>query len=299
MKKLLLVLSMALVAAACTPAAEHSDASGESDGPAPSSSDSSTTTSYAGESFAGTVDAPEFPTGLDWINTATPLSLNELKGKVVLLDFWTYGCVNCIHILPDLERLEQEYAEELVVIGVHSAKFPNEGETENLRDIVQRYEIAHPVVNDRDFAIWNSWGANAWPTIAVIDPASRAVGIRAGEGVYDAVEPVIAALVAEFDAAGAIDREPIEFALEAEQAPDRPLDYPGKVLARDSRLFVSDTGHHRVLEVDPASGEVLAVFGSGTRGNEDGAAQEASFNAPQGLELVGDTLYVADTNNHL
>ena len=295
MRQLILLVVAAFVVAACTPA---DDAVAPTSSTAPDG-DSTTTTEYTGESFAGTIDAPEFPEGLDWINTAEPVTLNSLKGKVVLLDFWTYGCVNCIHILPDLERLEEEYADELVVIGVHSAKFTNEGETDNLRDIVQRYEIEHPVVNDKDFQVWSQWGANAWPTIAVIDPASRVVGIRAGEGVYEAVKPVIDGLVAEFGAAQALNTEPIEFALEADTAPDRPLLYPGKVLAEDGRLFVADTGHHRVLEVDPTTGDVLAAFGSGTRGWVDGPALEAQFNAPQGLALFESTLYVADTNNHL
>ncbi|MCB1246512.1 MAG: redoxin domain-containing protein, partial [Acidimicrobiia bacterium] len=182
--RIVLVIAAAMVAAGCTPT------------PSPD-----TTTSVP--SLAGTVDAPEFPVGLDWINTAEPLTLNDLRGKVVVLDFWTYGCINCIHVIPDFQRLETEFADELVVIGVHSAKFTNEAETANLVDIVQRYGIEHPVVNDRDFAIWDAWGANAWPTAAVIDPAGHAVGIRSGEGVYDALQPVIAALVEEFDRADA------------------------------------------------------------------------------------------------
>jgi DNA-binding beta-propeller fold protein YncE len=222
-----------------------------------------------------------------------------LKGKIVILDFWTYGCINCIHIIPDLERLEAEYQDELVVIGVHSAKFANEGDTNQLREIVQRYGLEHPVVNDEDFTVWNAWNANAWPTIAVIDPASKVVGIRAGEGVYDAVEPVVAALVAEFDAAGALDRTPIEFALEAENAPRRALNYPGKVLATEGRLWVADTGHNRILEVDPATGDVLAAYGSGESGSENGPALQATFDAPQGLTYHAGTLYVADTDNHL
>ncbi len=295
MKRFALLLAIGLVAAACTPDTDASEEPTTTD----AGSETSTTVEYTGESFAGEIDAPEFPEGLDWINTDHPITLNSLKGKVVLLDFWTYGCVNCIHVIPDLERLEAEFPNELVVVGVHSAKFTNEGETENLRDIVQRYEIAHPVVNDRDFAVWGSWGANAWPTVAVIDPASKAVGVRAGEGVYDAVQPVIAALVAEFGAAGALNLDPIDFALEADTAAETALRYPGKVLASNGRLFVSDTGHHRVLEVDPVSGDVLAAWGSGERGSDDGAALEATFNAPQGLALAGTTLFVADTNNHL
>lgn len=281
MRYLYALVLIATLATACTPGA----------------TDDSSTTSTLG-SFAGTVDAPDFPDGLDWINTETPISLADLKGKVVVLDFWTYGCINCIHILPDLERLEAEYDEELVVIGVHSAKFTNEGETDNLRNIVQRYEIEHPVVNDRDFEIWRTWGASAWPTIAIIDPAGRAVGVRPGEGVYDAIEPVIAALVAEFDEAGAIDRTPFTPVLERDAAPDRPLRYPGKVAFDNGKLYIADTGHHRVVVADAATGEVTAVYGSGTRGFDDGAALEASFNAPQGLTVVGNTLFVADTNNH-
>ena len=169
MKLWVLPVSILLVVSACTPSHPA--------GGADEQVVEETTTTVAAQTYAGTVDAPDFPEGLDWINTAEPISLNDLRGKVVLLDFWTYGCVNCIHIIPDLERLEAEYSDELVVIGVHSAKFTNEGETNNLKDIVQRYGLVHPVVNDKDFTVWNQWGANAWPTIALIDPAGRVVGV--------------------------------------------------------------------------------------------------------------------------
>ena len=295
MKRLGLVLAIGLLATACSPSAGGTTTTIDR----VSETTATTTATYSGESFAGTVDAPDFPADLDWINIDSPLTLADLRGKVVLLDFWTYGCVNCIHVIPDLQRLEEEYPDELVVIGVHSAKFTNEGNTENIRNVVQRYGLEHAVINDKDFAVWNSWGAQAWPTTALIDPAGRAVGIRAGEGVYDAVEPVIAGLVAEFDASGQLDRSPIALALEADTAPNRPLSYPGKVLAVDGRLWVSDTGHNRILEVNPTTGDVLAAYGSGEQGSADGVTTEASFNAPQGLSLDGDVLYVADTNNHL
>ena len=295
MTRILPLLALVLLAAACSP-------QGADDAAPQESSTTQTETApeaSSAESFAGTTPAPEFPDGLEWINAGAPVTLDSLKGKVVLLDFWTYGCINCIHIIPDLERLEAEYPDELVVIGVHSAKFANEGDTNQLRDIVQRYGLEHPVVNDKDFTVWNAWGANAWPTIALIDPASKVVGIRSGEGVYDAVEPVIAGLVAEFDASGALDRTPIHFALEADTAPRRALNYPGKVLAVDGRLWVADTGHNRVLEIDPVTGDVLAAYGSGTRGAQDGPGAQASFDAPQGLAHSAGTLYVADTDNHL
>lgn len=254
------------------------------------------------QSFAGTVPAPEFPLGLEWLNTAAPLSLESLRGKVVLLDFWTYGCVNCMHIIPDLKRLEGEYANELVVIGVHSAKFLNEGETANIRNVVLRYELEHPVVNDRDFEIWRTWGANAWPTTVLIDPAGNVVGGHAGEGVYEVVQPVVESLVNEFADNGTLDRTPIDFALESAGRADTILSYPGKVFVSPdaAALYIADTAHHRIVMADPASGEVLAVYGRGDPGLTNGPALEARFDAPQGMALSPDgrILYVADTNNH-
>jgi thiol-disulfide isomerase/thioredoxin len=291
----MLILAVGLLASACSPS---SSAPSTTNG-VPETPPSTTTPAYEGESFAGSADAPAFPEGLDWINTDSALTLEDLRGKVVLLDFWTYGCVNCIHVIPDLQRLEAEFADELVVIGVHSAKFTNEGNTENIKNVVQRYGLEHAVINDKDFEVWNLWGAQAWPTTALIDPAGRVVGIRAGEGVYDAVQPVIAGLVAEFDAAGSLDRTPISLSLEADTAPNRPLSYPGKVLAVDDLLWIADTGHNRILEVDVTTGDVLAAYGSGIPGSSDGTGTEATFNAPQGLALAESVLYVADTNNHL
>jgi sugar lactone lactonase YvrE/peroxiredoxin len=267
---------------------------------APESGSTSVASSPAREIADGFVAAPDFPLDLDWLNTDRPLSFDELEGKVVLLDFWTYGCINCIHIIPDLERLEEEFADELVVIGVHSAKFEAESNTENIRQIVRRYEIEHPVVNDPDFRVWNAWGARAWPTVFVVDPAGGVVGLHAGEGVYDVVQPVIAGLIQEFD--DVIDRSPIDLTLESDRAPATVLSYPGKVLADEStdRLFVSDTNHHRVLEVRLSDGQIVAAFGSGEAGYTDGPAAAARFHAPQGLALSADglTLLVADTDNH-
>ena len=119
------------------------------------------------------VRAPELEGGIAWLNTDQPLTLAKLKGKVVLLDFWTYCCINCMHIIPDLKKLEAKYANQLVVIGVHSAKFSNEGESDNIRQAILRYEIEHPVVNDREFRIWRRYGVQAWPTQVLIDPEAE------------------------------------------------------------------------------------------------------------------------------
>ncbi|MBN2554729.1 MAG: redoxin domain-containing protein [Anaerolineales bacterium] len=253
-------------------------------------------------SFAGTSPAPEFPTGLDWLNTANPLTLESLRGKIILLDFWTYGCINCIHIIPDLKQLEAEFPNELIVIGVHSAKFENEGDTDNIREILQRYDITHPVINDLDFEVWQQWSARAWPTLALIDPAGNIVGVHSGEGVYPLFQPVIAALVQEFDALGQIDRSPISLELERAGQPEGFLSYPGKVLvdeARD-RIFIADTNHNRILVVELSTGTVLESIGSGRYAYLDGSYTQASFAYPQGMALTpdGGTLYVADVDNH-
>ena len=249
---------------------------------------------------AGVQPAPEFPDGLEWLNTGRPLSFAELRGKVVLLDFWTYGCINCIHIIPEIERLEAEYPDELVVIGVHSAKFTNESETDNIRNVIVRYGIDHPVVNDGDFVVWQQWGANAWPTLVLVDPDGNVVGGYSGEGIYPVFEPVIASIVQEFDDRGALDRSALD--LSPEMLPDTVLSFPGKVLAdaTGGRLFVADTNHHRVVVADLATGEVIDVAGSGLRGLADGTFESAGFDQPQGMALSADgaTLYVADLGNH-
>jgi len=247
--------------------------------------------------------APEFPVGLDWLNTNTPLTLAQLKGKVVLLDFWTYGCINCIHVIPDLKRLEAEYPDELVVIGVHSAKFENEADTENIRQIILRYELEHPVVNDSDFIVWQNWGVRAWPTAALIDPAGNIFDIHIGEGYYLSLKPKIEFLVDEFEARGLLDRTPLTFKLEKEGLPETVLSFPGKVLADEAggRLFIADTNHNRIVIADIDSGDVLNVIGNEEPGSNDGDFRTATFRHPQGMTLSddGQTLYVADTENRV
>jgi thiol-disulfide isomerase/thioredoxin len=124
---------------------------------------------------------PPFPSGLTWINTAGPLELSDLRGKFVLVDFWTYCCINCMHILPELGKLEHAYADELVVIGVHSAKFEAERDSKNIVEAVRRYNIQHPVINDADHRIWDRFGVSAWPTVILIDPEGYAVWGTSGE----------------------------------------------------------------------------------------------------------------------
>ena len=252
------------------------------------------------DQYLGTQAAPAFPTGLDWINTGgKPVTLQELRGKVVILDFWTYGCINCFHIIPDLKKLEAKYPDSLVIIGVHSAKFETEGKTAHIAAVVQRYGLEHPVVNDHDMQIWNEYGAEGWPTLTVIDPAGNVVGQVSGEGHYALMDKVVGTLTQDFAAKHQLNTKPLWFAGLKEKMPATPLLYPGKVLAdeKGGRLFIADSNHDRIV-VTTLQGKVLQVIGAGKAGFKDGSFASAEFHYPQGLTLAdADTLYVADTDN--
>lgn len=246
------------------------------------------------------VRAPELTGGRGWLNTDKPLTLAALKGKVVLLDFWTYGCINCVHIIPDLKRLEAKYPNQLVVIGVHSAKFENEKETENIRRIILRYELEHPVYNDADFKVWQSYSVRAWPTQVLIDPAGYVIGSVSGEGNYDVIDAAVSKSIDEFRKRGELNEEPLKLSLERAKVGDMPLAFPGKVFAdaNGDRLFIADSNHNRIV-ITRLDGTLLETIGTGQHGSVDGPFNKASFYRPQGMALDGDNLYVADTANHL
>jgi thiol-disulfide isomerase/thioredoxin len=246
------------------------------------------------------IRAPELTGGRGWLNTDKPLSLAALKGKVVLLDFWTYGCINCMHIIPDLKKLEKKYPNELVVIGVHSAKFENEKDTENIRRIILRYEIEHPIVNDADFNIWRAYAVDAWPTRYLIDPAGYVIGRLSGEGGYETLDKAIGDTVAEFRKRGELNEAPLKLVLEKAKVGDLPLAFPGKILAdaKNDRLFIADSDHNRIV-ITTLDGTLVDVIGNGQHGMSSGPFAEATFFRPQGMALDGDRLYVADTENHL
>jgi len=255
------------------------------------------------ERYRGKVRAPEFPAGLEWLNTERPISLQELRGKVVLLDFWTFGCINCQHVLPQLKKLEERFPHDLAVIGVHSGKFKSEAETYNVRQAVMRYDITHPVVNDRQYLLWRAYAVRAWPTILILDPDGYVVGGHSGEITDDATRALgdlFQDLIRTFESKGKIDRTPLDLTLEKHKQPETLLSFPGKVLADEvgGRLFVSDTEHHRILSFHLTTGKLLSQYGDGEPGRIDGSRKRARFHSPQGLSLRDDALYVADTDNH-
>ncbi|MBI3466902.1 MAG: redoxin domain-containing protein [Planctomycetes bacterium] len=237
---------------------------------------------------------------MDWINTAGPIDLADLRGKFVVLDFWTYCCINCMHVLPELKKLEQAYPKNVVVIGVHSAKFSTEEDSKNIADAVQRYEIEHPVVNDANHRIWDNYAASSWPSLRIIDPMGNLVAGHSGEIQFEDMKRFFDQFLPYYRQQNLLNETPLRFDLEAYQAQQTPLRFPGKILAdpSGSRLFIADSNHNRIV-VAGLDGQLQAVIGTGAIGRTDGGFDQATFHHPQGMVLRGETLYVADTENHL
>lgn len=243
--------------------------------------------------------APEFPADAEWVNTDRSLRLRQLRGKIVLLDFWTYGCINCLHILPDLKRLETVFERELVVIGIHTAKYDHESVRAHIQQAIYRHGITHPVMNDRDQRMWNAYRVSGWPTQILIDPTGRVIQGFIGEHHRERMTRLIRETIAYHRQQGTLRDAPPP-PLVTPEPRDTPLRYPSKVAidTTSSRLVVADTNHHRLVLANLA-GDVIATIGSGRAGRVDGAFATAAFRQPRGMVFAGDELYVADTGNHV
>jgi thiol-disulfide isomerase/thioredoxin len=243
--------------------------------------------------------------GRNWLNTGgKSLDLEALRGKIVLLDFWTFCCINCLHVLDELRPLEEKYGDALVVIGVHSPKFEHERDPHALAAAVERYGVEHPVLDDPDLKTWDAYAARAWPTLVVVDPEGYAVSTMAGEGHVEALDAIIGDLVATHTARGTLDPEGSPYV--AAPPAETTLRFPGKAIELPGGdVLVTDSARHRLVRLSPDLATVVSVIGTGERGRADGA--EAQFNEPQGLALLppeiaaeaGYDLVVADTVNHL
>ncbi|OCT71267.1 NHL repeat-containing protein 2 [Xenopus laevis] len=254
-------------------------------------------------SRAGELRVPEFVAGLEWLNTEGPIFLHkDLRGKVVVLDFFTYCCINCMHVLPDLHSLEQEYSDKdgLVIIGVHSAKFPNEKVLDNIKSAVLRYNITHPVVNDADATMWQELEVTCWPTLVILGPHGNLLFCIIGEGHRDQLFLFTSLALRFYRERNEITTDRIPVRLYKDSLPPSPLLFPGKVAVDPSgeKLVISDTGHHRILVVKN-NGQVLHTIGGPNSGRCDGSFFESSFHSPQGVAIQDNVIYVADTENHL
>ena len=255
------------------------------------------------------VRAPQLRAGA-WLNVAEPLALETLRGRFVLLDFWTSCCGNCLHVLDELRPLETEYADVLTVVGVHSPKFPHEALPSTVAAAIERYGIEHPVLNDPELELWRQYAVRAWPTLVLVDPEGYVVAQAAGEGHVAALATRLATLVAEHEKRGTLRRGPGPAI--ADRTTTGTLRYPARAVvlpaqrtgrAADS-LLVADAGHHQLVELGADGAGELRRIGTGSRGRRGGDPQTAEFAEPNGLALLPagrapfDVL-VADTGNHV
>ena len=249
------------------------------------------------------VRAPQLH-GRGWLNTGgKTLTLADLRGRIVLLDFWTFACVNCLHVLEELRPLEARFGDVLVTIGVHSPKFVHEAEAAAVVDAVERYAVHHAVLDDFEMATWDAYAAKAWPTLVVIDPNGYVVAQLSGEGHANGLAVLIEELIAEHEAAGTLRRGDSPYVPVPE--PDSRLRFPGKVIALDDGIvLVSDTAHHQLVELEADLVTERRRFGTGERGLRDG--DRPWFAEPLGLlrlpaevaTRVGYDVLVADSVNH-
>ncbi|MGA5729684.1 thioredoxin-like domain-containing protein [Streptomyces seoulensis] len=245
------------------------------------------------------VRAPELVGKGGWLNTGDQqYTLADLRGRIVILDFWTFCCINCLHVLDELRELEERHRDTMVVVGVHSPKFVHEAEHQSVVDAVERYGVEHPVLDDPELATWKQYAVRAWPTLVVIDPEGYVVAQHAGEGHVHAIERLVEELEAEHEAKGTLRRGDGPYV--APEPEPTVLRFPGKALLLPSGNFlVSDTTRHQLVELAEDGESVVRRTGTGERGFTDGSAEAASFNEPQGLALLDDgSVVVADTVNH-
>ena len=240
------------------------------------------------------VRAPEL-VGRGWLNTGgDPLSLSDLRGRVVVLDFWTFCCVNCLHVLDELRPLEARFADSLVLIGVHSPKFEHEADPEALVAAVERYSVRHPVLDDPELVTWQAYATKAWPTLVVIDPEGYVVASLSGEGHAHGLTVLIEELIAQHSAKGTLRLGDAPYVPPPAQA--TALRFPGKAIALlDGSFLVCDTAHHQLVHLEADLDTERARIGG-----------PAHFQEPQGLVLlppdvatrVGYDVVVADSGNH-
>jgi thiol-disulfide isomerase/thioredoxin len=251
------------------------------------------------------VRAPELH-GRGWLNTGgASYSIADFRGRFLLLDFWAFCCVNCLHVLDELRPLEEKYDGELVVVGVHSPKFVHEADPGALSSAVERYAVEHPVLDDPELVTWQAYTARAWPTLVLVDPEGYVVAQYAGEGHAHAIDALLGELRQTHLAKGTLQPGDSPYVAPAVEAGD--LRFPAKVVALPSGGFlVADAGHHSLVELQPDADTVVRRIGSGDRGLVDGPADTARFAEPNGLCLlppavaaeVGYDVVVADTVNH-
>ncbi|MDX2456490.1 MAG: thioredoxin-like domain-containing protein [Gammaproteobacteria bacterium] len=239
--------------------------------------------------------APEFPAGLEWFNVDCPVRLADQDGRVVLIDFGVYSSVCCQHVLQDLQALGRKYRDGLVIISVHSPRFPAEMRRSHVLKTINRYHINHPVVHDPDMKLWNMYGIKGWPTQVLVDPEGKILGAISGGGKLPQLDQIV-----KYQLEKSSGQYPVgKLSCPDSRVPEPRgvLSFPGRIVAANDRLYVADSGHNRILVLS-SRGHMLRQYGSEAAGFIDGNGTSAAFNNPQGMTLANDFLYVADEGNH-
>ncbi len=227
-----------------------------------------------------------------WLNVERPVTHADMEGRLVLLDFWTYGCINCIQVIPDLTYLEEKFGDKLLIVGVHSAKFKGEQGNDRILAAAQRFGLKHPIINDSDYGIWTSFKVKAWPTLILLDGQGNEISRYAGEGHRDELERDITRSLDDVTASAALP------AISKNDKNTSLLWFPSRVVAGNRGMYyLADTGHNRILGFDK-TGQLGFTIGTGAAEFVDGDYMKAAFNQPHGLAAMGDKLLVADTGNH-
>ena len=239
--------------------------------------------------------APEFPAGLEWFNVDGPVRLADQDGRVVLIDFGAWSSICCQRILQDLQVLGRKYRDELVIISVHSPRFPAEMRRSHVLKAISKYHINHPVVHDPDMKLWNIYGIKGWPTQVLVDREGTILGAISGGGKLPQLDQIIKYQIEKNN--GSKPAKKLTCSPQYVPESRSVLSFPGRVVAADDRLYVADSGHNRILVLS-SQGHVLRQYGSETAGFIDGNGTSAAFNNPQGMALADDFLYVADEGNH-
>jgi DNA-binding beta-propeller fold protein YncE/peroxiredoxin len=239
--------------------------------------------------------APAFPGGLEWFNVDGAVRMSELRGKVVLIDFGSYCSVHCRHALADLRRLAVRYRGDLVIIGVHAPQFRSELRRSHVQKSINRHDIDYPVIHDAEHKLRHLYGIRILPTHVLIDHEGYIVGSLSGDGKSDRLDHVIGDLLGRRSGTAMSLTRP--FQLKPRPEPKGVLNFPGRIVVARDRVYIVDSGNHRIL-VTSSSGHVLRQYGGVGAGFLDGAGTTAAFNNPQGIAVDDDFLFVADEGNH-
>jgi hypothetical protein len=253
------------------------------------------------KSYAGIITAPKIPQDCLWLNLEKPIDIQQLRGNIIILAFWSFACIECHSFVTALEKLQKEFP-YIVVFYVHSPSFAAQKDICLINDALREYAITQPVVVDNKFSLWQAYGIQGWPSVAVIDPLGKITGAFLGEDIYENLKPVISGLAHEFSLIGIINYKPPLFTAPTRSLSQKLLAFPSKIIyapERDS-FFISDTGNHKIIECD-TTGKLIQTIGTGNKGSENGSFETAAFFAPRGLawDSANNALYVADTFNSL